>query len=97
MPKRLGFDPDVELTRADALNLAAMGCAVFSGVVHLGLAWRHYQASPPAGVLFGLTGIWQLFAAIHEYSPHARKWNLSQIAVNSGLIAVYAVSPFAAR
>jgi len=88
----LHFDPTEKLTRADRLSLTAAGCAVFSGIVHLGMAWRHYQASPTAGLLFGLTGVWQLYAAFHEYPSHARWWNLSQIAFNAGLVAVYVVS-----
>ena len=88
----LHADPGEKLTRADVLSLAAAGCAVFSGVIHLGLARQHYLASPPAGVLFALAGLWQLFAAYREYPLQARWWNLSNIAFNVGLIGVYALS-----
>ena len=84
-----------KLTRADVLSLAAAGCAVFSGVIHLGLARQHYLASPPAGVLFALAGLWQLFAAYREYPLQARWWNLSNIAFNAGLIGVYALGRMA--
>lgn len=78
----------------DNLDTLARACAMFSGVVHLGLVGRHYAEAPVTGILFAIGGLGQLVAVFVGYPANARRWNLLQFAFNGGMVALWLASRF---
>lgn len=74
--------------------MVAAALALFSGVIHLGVAYRHFSDSFFAGTLFVIAGMGQLAAAAFGFHRRPRWWLFTQLAFNAGLVVVYTVSRF---
>ncbi len=80
------------LSEPEFLSATATAASAFSGVVHLGLARLHFLESPASGVLFALSGLWQLLMGWLGYPLAARRRLYVQLAFNAGMMIVYVVS-----
>jgi len=82
------------LTRREVLATLAAALALFSGLTHLGVAYSHFSDSFATGALFVVAGLGQLAGAAFGFHRRPRWWLLAQLAFNTGLVVVYAVSRF---
>jgi len=76
------------------LDTLARACAMFSGVVHLGLVGRHFEEAPVTGILFAIAGLGQLVAVFVGYRVKVRGWLPLQLAFTGGMVALWAATRF---